>query len=636
MQDLPDNELLAQYLRTNSEEAFATLVGRHVNKVYSVAMRHVGNPHQAEEITQAVFVILLRKAKTFRKETVLSGWLYHTARLTAVTFVRSEIRRVRREQEAQMESMLNQPEDNAWQQLAPLLDDAVAKLGTTDRNAVVLRFLDGKSMREVGDELGISEDTAAKRISRAMGKLRTFFAKRGVLLSTTAICGAISANSVAAAPAQVSSSVMLATVNGATLTSSTGALVKEALDLLAWLKLKTAFTMIGVALVVAGGATGTVALEKRSLTAQKILERTQQRYSALSSYSDTWTAMVVGPTQAFDGIIYSNRTMLARPLLYRIETTADPRQTGSAIWSAGNGDFWSMSAGELRQERITATNFMPEFHVLAVSMPIACAFFNKRDWDSLPALMEARDLVRLADESIGGNDCYIVSATTKAPVFNITLCIGKNDFLIHQLRFVWVTGNASGRRSGNEVNASGNPPRLTNTVIHTHENITVNEKRAAQQFMPAGLEPLVLGQVVKRTIYDADDSRTNAAMIDLDSNNLFCPWESGPPLGTNIERGLARMRSQGIDLWGDSSGKTFVAVDMVMFPADQPFDKLTTRDLAKQRWTKATQPLAAITVQELPAVYLFKTSQGARGVLEITRFSTNLESMDFRYKLIIR
>src|SRR4030095_15801694 len=104
MQDLPDIELLAEYLKNNSEEAFATLVVRHVNKVYSVAMRHVGNPHHAEEITQAVFVILLKKARSLTRDTILSGWLYHTARLTAVTFLRSEIRRARREQEAQMQT----------------------------------------------------------------------------------------------------------------------------------------------------------------------------------------------------------------------------------------------------------------------------------------------------------------------------------------------------------------------------------------------------------------------------------------------------------------------------------------------------------------------------------------------------
>src|SRR4051812_15190208 len=143
MQNLADNELLAEYVKNNSEAAFATLVSRHINKVYSVAMRYVGNRHQAEEITQAVFVILLKKARTLQSGTIITGWLYHTARLTAVTFLRSEIRRARREQEAQMETLLNQSEDNAWQQLTPLLDDAVAELGVSERNAVVLRFFDG-------------------------------------------------------------------------------------------------------------------------------------------------------------------------------------------------------------------------------------------------------------------------------------------------------------------------------------------------------------------------------------------------------------------------------------------------------------------------------------------------------------
>src|SRR6185437_6021090 len=100
MQELDDITLLRQYTEHNSEEAFAELVTRHVNKVYSVALRHARNPHQAEEITQAVFVILARKSRQLGKKVVLAGWLYQTARLTAVTFIRSETRRSRREQEA--------------------------------------------------------------------------------------------------------------------------------------------------------------------------------------------------------------------------------------------------------------------------------------------------------------------------------------------------------------------------------------------------------------------------------------------------------------------------------------------------------------------------------------------------------
>jgi RNA polymerase sigma factor (sigma-70 family) len=112
MQDLEDAALLRQYTEENSEEAFAMLVTRHINKVYSVALRHTRNPDQAEEITQAVFVSLAKKARHFSKGVVLSGWLYQAARLTAVTSIRSEIRRARRDQEAYMQTALNRIELN--------------------------------------------------------------------------------------------------------------------------------------------------------------------------------------------------------------------------------------------------------------------------------------------------------------------------------------------------------------------------------------------------------------------------------------------------------------------------------------------------------------------------------------------
>ena len=146
MQNLDDNALLREYVECNSEVAFTTLVLRHVNKVYSVAMRHTGNPAQAEEITQAVFVILAKKSGALREGVILSGWLYHTARLASVTFIRSEIRRARRQQEAYMQSVSNESSVDVWRQIAPLLDAAMANLNEQDRHAVVLRFFDLKSM----------------------------------------------------------------------------------------------------------------------------------------------------------------------------------------------------------------------------------------------------------------------------------------------------------------------------------------------------------------------------------------------------------------------------------------------------------------------------------------------------------
>src|ERR1700751_5082447 len=133
MQAWDDSTLLREYVQRGSEAAFAALVGRHVNKVYSVALRHVGDLHQAEEITQAVFVLLARKARSLLNHTSLSGWLFRTTRLTSITLLRSELRRDRRNEEAFMQTTLAQTEsDDTWRQIAPLLDTAIAGLGSKD------------------------------------------------------------------------------------------------------------------------------------------------------------------------------------------------------------------------------------------------------------------------------------------------------------------------------------------------------------------------------------------------------------------------------------------------------------------------------------------------------------------------
>ena len=154
MQECDDITLLREYAERGSEEAFGALVSRHINKVYSVAMRQTGNSHQAEEITQAVFVILAQRSRKLGTQVILSAWLYKTAQWTAVTLIRSEKRRARREYKAHMQTFSNQTETDVWPQIAPLLDAAMAGLSERDRQAVVLRFFDGKSMREIGAAMG--------------------------------------------------------------------------------------------------------------------------------------------------------------------------------------------------------------------------------------------------------------------------------------------------------------------------------------------------------------------------------------------------------------------------------------------------------------------------------------------------
>jgi len=261
MTDWDDHQLLTAYARSASEPAFATLVARYVNLVYSAALRFTGNPHHAQEITQAVFIILARKAGNLRQGVVLSGWLYQTARLTAANFVKGETRRQKREQEAYMQSTLNEPATAAWQQIAPVLEEAMGCLGETDRNVVVLRYFENKTATEVAVALKLSDSAAHKRVTRALEKLRKFFAKRGVTLSATAIAGAVLTNSVQAAPAGLAKTIsVVALAKGAAAGGSTLTLVKGALKVMAWTKIKTAVVVGVVALLAA--STTTLVVEK--------------------------------------------------------------------------------------------------------------------------------------------------------------------------------------------------------------------------------------------------------------------------------------------------------------------------------------------------------------------------------------
>ncbi len=264
MPEPDDQQLLDEFAGANSEAAFAALVARYVNLVYSAALRFAGNPQAAEEISQAVFIILARKAAGLRRGVVLSGWLYQAARLTAANYVKHEIRRQRREQEAYMQSTLNASDAPAWEDVAPLLDEAMGRLGETDRNAVVLRFFENKTAREVAATLKMTEMAAHKRVHRALEKLRRFFAKRGVISSAVLFAGAISANSVHAAPAGLAATISTAALaKGAMVSASTLTLVKGALKLMAWTKTKITIVAGVAALLTAGvGTVATIAVLK--------------------------------------------------------------------------------------------------------------------------------------------------------------------------------------------------------------------------------------------------------------------------------------------------------------------------------------------------------------------------------------
>ena len=263
-----DLTLLREYAWGNSQEAFAALVARYVNLVYSVALRQVGEPHLAEEITQAVFVILARKASSLGDRTILSGWLCRTARYASANALTIQRRRQRREHEAFMQSRLDplpsdparpgEAEAETWRQIAPLLDRALEQLGRKDHDAVVLRFFENRNFRDVGAALGASENAAKMRVGRALEKLRKFFLRRGVRSTTAILAGAMTANAVQAAPAALAKSVTaLAAAKGATAGGSILALIEGALKLMAWAQAKLAMT-VGAGALVAIGLTGLI------------------------------------------------------------------------------------------------------------------------------------------------------------------------------------------------------------------------------------------------------------------------------------------------------------------------------------------------------------------------------------------
>lgn len=222
-----DLELLARYARHRAEDAFAEIVRRHLNLVHSAALRQVRSPQLAEEVAQSVFTDLARDARRLAPDTILTAWLYRVTRRTAIDVVRREARRQLREQIATEMNAMNATATD-WTHIEPILDDAMHALDETDRTAVLLRYFENKSLREVGQALGASDDTAQKRVSRAVERLREFFAKRGVTIGTGGLAVVISSNAIQAAPTGLAVTISTAAALAGTtiVTTATGTATK--------------------------------------------------------------------------------------------------------------------------------------------------------------------------------------------------------------------------------------------------------------------------------------------------------------------------------------------------------------------------------------------------------------------------
>ena len=260
MTDDDDPTLLRRYAETRSEAAFAALVQRHLDLVYSAALRRLsGDTHHATDVAQSVFLSLARHAATLARRPVLIGWLYTTTRHAAIDLIRAEQRRRTREHHAHVMDTVNAPAASPadWEQLRPLLDAAMDQLGEREREIVLLRFFENRSFADVGEKLSLTEDAARMRATRALEKLRHLLARHGVTSTAAALSTALAGQTVTAAPAGLALTVTGSALAGAAITS-TAALAAGALTLMSTTK-----TLLAVAGILTAAAIGTAIYEAR-------------------------------------------------------------------------------------------------------------------------------------------------------------------------------------------------------------------------------------------------------------------------------------------------------------------------------------------------------------------------------------
>jgi RNA polymerase sigma factor (sigma-70 family) len=276
MQPQSDAHLLRAYAERGTEAAFAEIVARHTDLVYSAALRQLYSPDLARDVTQSVFTDLARKARevSFKLSTEASlvGWLYRGTRFAARDLYRNETRRTQRERQA-MAQLYPTPETPPdWEQLRPALDDAMAELDELDRDAVLLRYFKNYDLRTVGTNLGISDDAAQKRVSRAVERLREFFAKRGVTVGASGLAVVISANAVQAAPVGLAVTISTAAVlTGTTLATTATVTATKAIAMTALQK-----TIVTATIAVLAGAGIYEARQAAQLREQVLTFRQQQ------------------------------------------------------------------------------------------------------------------------------------------------------------------------------------------------------------------------------------------------------------------------------------------------------------------------------------------------------------------------
>ena len=360
---MTDQQLVGEFAKNRSDGVFGELVRRHIDLVYSAALRLVHDAHLTEDITQGVFLALAQNAGKLTDRPVLSGWLHRTTQNLAANAIRAEVRRRVHEQEAAaMNELLATEPDASWDDIAPHLDAALGELEDDDRDALMLRYFEKKSAPEMAVQLGISDEAAQKRVRRAVERLRSLFAKRGVSVGASGLVVLLTAHAVQAAPIELAAGVSAAALAGAAASTST---VITAVKIITMTTLQKIIVTAAVAVLAGAGLyearqaaqlrQQVQALQHQSAPALAALQRERdEATNRLAALTDELAALKKSPTEVLKlrgevGALRQEKAAAAdKSMLNKLTADPEMRKTLRAQQRAGMAAIYSELAKNLK------------------------------------------------------------------------------------------------------------------------------------------------------------------------------------------------------------------------------------------------------------------------------------------------